>query len=404
MSKLSQALKSMTQAKHIGKLVLETREDEVEVLPPGELVFPANRSFLITGGASGFGLQMADLCVRRGARHLVLASRSGAKTHSDIKLLEKMRSEGAQIELLKLDLIDEKAVLKALTKIAETQPPLIGVIHAAGIIDDVQFSNMTDERFLKVFRPKAIGAWNLHRAMETLNLNPDIFLLLSSFASITGTAGQSNYVAANCFLNQLALYRRNQELAAQAICLGALGNYAGMLRDNQTVLELMKTRGSKVLPLQELLEDCERLIIKSPIQQGLASIDWFQMGQSNSIFQKDIRFAELIASQGSENRGQEKNSLLSVFQALEEEHRSPFILSQLTGFLSHLLEIEAKCLPLNKSFNEMALDSLLLNQLRFWILSQWDIDYPIMMFFDGQNLTQMAQDLTEQIQAKLGPG
>jgi hypothetical protein len=97
-------------------------------------------------------------------------------------------------------------------------PPLRGIFHAAGVLDDGLMLNLDEERFQKVLEPKMLGAWNLHALTQTTPL--DFFVLFSSAASLLGSPGQSNYAAANAFLDALAHHRQALNLPALSINWG----------------------------------------------------------------------------------------------------------------------------------------------------------------------------------------
>ena len=113
-------------------------------------------------------------------------------------------------------------------------PPLRGIIHAAMVLDDGILTQLTAERFSSVMSPKIAGAWNLHTASAKLPL--DHFIMFSSVSALVGTAGQANYVAANCFLDALAHYRRAFGMPALSVNWGALDE-VGFLARNKKVAE-----------------------------------------------------------------------------------------------------------------------------------------------------------------------
>jgi acyl carrier protein len=92
------------------------------------------------------------------------------------------------------------------------------VVHAAGVLDDAVLAQQDWDRFARVMGPKVCGAWHLHTLTAKLDL--DFFVLFSSLASIAGAPGQSNYAAANAFLDSLAHHRRTLELPALSINWG----------------------------------------------------------------------------------------------------------------------------------------------------------------------------------------
>ena len=93
-NEIGSALDFMSKGKHIGKVVLSMDGETVEALPLEEITFDAERSYVITGGASGFGLELAKWMVEKGARTLALVSRSGPKSPYDFNWISKLQEEG----------------------------------------------------------------------------------------------------------------------------------------------------------------------------------------------------------------------------------------------------------------------------------------------------------------------
>ncbi|MYI88815.1 MAG: KR domain-containing protein, partial [Gammaproteobacteria bacterium] len=114
---------------------------------------------------------------------------------------------------------DFAAVDALLAKIDADMPPLGGVVHCVGVLSDGAIENQTWKRFEKVLWPKVLGAWHLHQATRTKDL--ELFVLFSSVTGVVGNPGQSNHAAANAFLDQLAAHRRAQGLPGQSIAWGA---------------------------------------------------------------------------------------------------------------------------------------------------------------------------------------
>ncbi|MCP4380763.1 MAG: KR domain-containing protein, partial [Hyphomicrobiales bacterium] len=130
---------------------------------------------------------------------------------------------GCHIETVRADVADKDQVQNLINRFSndtrtQNWPKLKGIIHAAGTLDDGVVSAQDWTRFETVLRPKVAGAWHIHRATENHSL--DWFVLYSSAAATLGGAGQTNYSAANAFLDGLAVLRRREGLPSTCMAWG----------------------------------------------------------------------------------------------------------------------------------------------------------------------------------------
>jgi len=210
----SAAFRFMAQARHIGKIVL---------VPAAANHAPFDRlspeaSYLVTGGLSGLGLLTAEHLVERGARHLALVGRRAPDARAE-QTLERLRSRGARVLVVAGDVGSVDGTRAVLAAIDASLPPLSGIVHSAGTLEDGALLNQSWERFVGPLRAKVDGAWALHTL--TLDRRLDFFIMYSSIASVLGSSGQSNHAAANAFLDALAWYRRSRGLPALSLGWGA---------------------------------------------------------------------------------------------------------------------------------------------------------------------------------------
>ncbi|MBF0099468.1 MAG: SDR family NAD(P)-dependent oxidoreductase [Desulfobacterales bacterium] len=236
-------------------------------------------TYLITGGLGDLGLLTAKYLVeKRDARSIILLGRSepSAKVLEQIDVIKSFSSD-TNVRVVKADVCNYEEMLAAVAEIQKAGTPLAGVIHAAGKIDDGMLISLTMERIEKVLAPKVTGAWNLHRACESIPL--DFFILYSSVASQFASPAQASYASANFFLDALASYRQHQNLPAITINWGPwsdIGLAARLNSATEKTSNLLKDRGiNSISPVQglEILD----YIFNNPVDQlTIVHVDWKQ--------------------------------------------------------------------------------------------------------------------------------
>ncbi|MFI6492385.1 SDR family NAD(P)-dependent oxidoreductase [Streptomyces sp. NPDC050564] len=203
---------------------------------------PTDGTVLITGGLGAVGRHIARQLAEHGVPRLLLTSRQGLGDPRAADVTAELTALGAEAEVVACDIADAAAVAGVLGGIGD-ELPLRGVVHCAGILADGVVAELTPERLAEVLRPKVDGAAHLHRLTADTPL--DLFLLISSAAGVVGNPGQSNYAAANVFLDQLAHHRRSLGLPGVSVSFGA---WAGEgLAAEHADLERMARLGHRAL-------------------------------------------------------------------------------------------------------------------------------------------------------------
>ena len=153
MPRVVDALRHMARAEHIGKVVIQAVESE----PAKQaLVLREDATYLISGGLGGLGLKLAQWLVDRGAHHLVLLGRSGASDEARLQL-DALNRPGVQIATRKCDIGNRAEIAAVLADIAQDMPPLRGIFHLAGVLDDGILREQNRERFDRVMGPRSTG-------------------------------------------------------------------------------------------------------------------------------------------------------------------------------------------------------------------------------------------------------
>ena len=196
------------------------RLERREAAPAGDFKLNPAGAYLISGGLGGLGLEVAALLARSGARHLALCARTapGAAARQRIAAIEQ---SGCRVLVCAADIADPTDVQRLMAEIEAGLPPLRGIVHAAGVIDDALLIRQERRRMRSVMAPKVRGTLLLHAATAGRTL--DFFVCFSSAAAIVGAAGQANYAAANAFTDALMQARRSQGLPGLSINWGAWG-------------------------------------------------------------------------------------------------------------------------------------------------------------------------------------
>ncbi len=196
----------------------------------GAAVSPAG-SYLVTGGAGALGLRIAEWLVAQGARRLVLVGRRAPSAAAEASI-GRLRAAGAEVLVRRADVARAGELAEALGSADDPARPLRGVVHAAGVLEDGALLQMDAAQLARVLAPKLRGAFNLHRL--TLGAPLDFFALFSSAASVLGSPGQANYMAANAFLDALAHARRAEGRCGLSVNWGPWAE-AGMAAGDEAV-------------------------------------------------------------------------------------------------------------------------------------------------------------------------
>ncbi|KAF3034317.1 t1pks [Didymella heteroderae] len=220
-------------------------------------------TYLVTGGFGDLGLEVLDFLVEKGARRIIVISRRPLPPRKDwqstsgstavvIERITKLENLGATIYPVPLDISSPSAstdLSAALDRFS--LPPVLGIIHAAGVSGYGYIKDATPSSYASVMAPKIQGALNLHTLFPPGTL--DFFILFSSIGHIIGTPGQSAYAASNAFLDGLATHRRAQGCNTVAIQWTAW-RALGLASDTALVDLELNSKGVTDITVQEGLQ------------------------------------------------------------------------------------------------------------------------------------------------------
>ena len=169
---------------------------------------PSSRSrggvYIVTGGAGGIGAQVCRKIAETYKATVVVLGRSELKPEQAAELAE-LRSSGLNVWYARGDVSQVGALRKTLDDVRAQYGPIRGVIHCAGVLEDKLIVNKDWASFERVLTPKVYGVCALDALTKDDPL--EVFAVFSSVVSLFGNVGQSDYAAANSFLDSFVHYR-----------------------------------------------------------------------------------------------------------------------------------------------------------------------------------------------------
>lgn len=377
MAEISQAFKNVSKGLHIGKCVISFAGSEVTLATNnGRISLARDGSYLVTGGLRGFGLATAKWLAACGAENLVFVSRSGATSDEARAALAEFRNQGIRVTAECVDVSDQAQVAGLMKKFGQSLPPLRGIVHAAMVLDDATIMNMDAQRFKKVCAPKISGAWNLHTL--SLGMNLDFFICYSSISTAIGNAGQSNYAAANFFLESLAEYRRLRGLPALTVSFGPMGE-AGYVARNSEVRNHLLRLGMSEISLESAWQAiCCGLREKIAVL-GVYDADWTKVAKFNRQIADSPKFAKLGGSISDKHGAGDSD--LEKLLAMPPAERKLELARILTREIAKFLGLDLLKISADEPISSLGIDSFTVVELILRIEKVFSIRLQKMIFF-----------------------
>jgi NAD(P)-dependent dehydrogenase (short-subunit alcohol dehydrogenase family)/acyl carrier protein len=372
----------MQQARHIGKIVLKM---------PKPLQPRSDRSYLITGGLGAIGLHTAAYLAQLGAGDIVLTSRRAPDADARRAIDDIAERYRCRVHTFAADVGDEAQVAALLARIRAELPPLAGVAHLAGVLDDALLSQQNLNRFRTTLAPKAFGAWHLDLLTKDDDL--DFFIVSSSVSSVLGPPGQANYSTANALLDGLVAERQARGLPATGINFGPWAE--GGMASSEAARANIGAQGLVPLEPSAALSALAEAVASGTAQATVIKAIWQRAAKVLGSSRPPI-LDLVLPSAATQPTGDKE--LLRQLQEIPVAQRASFITEFLQREVQGFLRL-AQPPAATSRFLDLGTDSLMAVELRNRLHSQFGGAFTInaTAVFDYPTIGGLAEYLASQL-------
>lgn len=414
--------RSATAARICDHLLGDRSEDQIAIRgemtfvprlrPCGGLTRPfptkltPDATYVVTGGAGALGQVVATYLAERGARHIVLLSRSSLPPRSDwaviaedhphfatVSSIRAVERLGAQISTASVDVADADQVSAWLNAhVNGGGRPIRGIVHAAGSVDDQLLVNTSEVDFVRVMAPKVTGTRVLHDTFADHDL--EFFVMFGSAGSTIASPGQGNYAAANAFLDAFAHYRVAQGLPALTIGWGPWS--VGMVEELK-LEQLYAQRGIELTTPVVGARILDRLINQTTPSVVAISADWGRARQGGFGGRVPPMFFDLGTSETVPAQPGSEASLLDVLAATPEQDRPAVIADHVKGIVAAVFDCSVDDFEPDDMLDDIGLDSMMAMDFRVRINMVFSIDLPVLEILRGVSVNSLADRVLAEL-------
>jgi acyl transferase domain-containing protein/acyl carrier protein len=370
-----------------------------------------NGTYLVTGGLGGVGLAMARWLVEQGARHLLLLGRTALPPREQwtqldpqsaaarrVAAISALEALGARVDASALDVADGEALRRCLeVRRGAGQPPVRGVIHAAGVLKFEALETQTVQSLREVLAAKVRGAWELHRLLADEPL--DCFVLCSSTSALLRSPLLGGYAAGNAFLDALAHQRRAAGLPALSVNWGTWGEVGMAVEAGRGASGSMLT-GVATISTARGLAALRELLETQATQAAVMPIDWDAFVAAYPAFAADVFLESQVA--GIRVRGaatRERALTPASLDGLDPEARARTVQTYLHAEAARVLGFVPARLDPTAPLSSFGFDSLMAVQLKNRIEADLGLVVPMIQFLQGPSVEQLVPLLLDAVQS-----
>ncbi|MCL6707701.1 SDR family NAD(P)-dependent oxidoreductase [Pseudomonas sp. R2.Fl] len=404
---IGDAFRLMQNAGHIGKIVVlppVQGRDQVSIRSRRHFAVDPAGMHLVVGGIGGFGLVATEWLVEKGARNIAVCSRRGIPDAETQAAIERWTQDGIKVSVHACDVTSEKAVGEMLAKLRAVAP-LKTVLHAAMILDDALISNLTRERNQPVIDVKAKGIAILDRLTRADKL--DQFIMFSSVTTMVGNPGQSNYVAANGFMEGVARARRQEGLPALAVGFGAIADVGYLARNTEVGQILDRRLGKTALPARDALSMVEQYIEAAPetVDAAVVMVSEFDWAMAHNLKVVNESLFEIVMRRASQSAGGSEGGeidLVAMIEGKSAVEAQDALFKVIANEIASILRVATESISKDSVLKEIGLDSLMAVELGMNFEQNTGFDMPLSSLSDNATVGDVTRRLYEKVSARGG--
>ncbi|KAF4098085.1 hypothetical protein G5714_022093 [Onychostoma macrolepis] len=346
---------------------------DIPVIPKCSL-FQKNSVYIVTGGLTGLGFETVKFIAQKGGGNIVILSRSNPNPQMQQEISQVSSLWGSVIKSLPCDVSVCKQVDQTIDNIGKLFPssPIKGVFHSAVVLHDGLIERLDKSLYEKVMRPKVNGVLNLHRA--TIQCSLDYFVCYSSISAFIGNPSQTNYAAANTFMDTFCQYRRNTGLSGQSINWGALN--LGLLLNKVHIQRFLEEKGIMLLEIPEIHESLEQCLLINKPQQVVCKFNF--KSNWNNIFSENSSLKVRLYKIGEEAMNKNGLNMSSTEQPMTSSSPRDY----LRFMISETIGVEMDELNDDVHLFDLGIDSMLAMTLQNLIHNDRGVNVPLVTLLD----------------------
>ncbi|WP_434595955.1 SDR family NAD(P)-dependent oxidoreductase [Streptomyces sp. A5-4] len=358
--------------------------------PPAML--RADRTYLIVGGLTGFGLWTAQVLANSGARHLLLVGRRPPGERAEERIAE-LRAAGVSVETESVDVCDEDAVDGLFADRRATRP-IGGIVHSAGILDDSLVDKASWTTVAPVLTAKVRGAWNLHRSALRHQAPLSFFAMYSSATAVHGNYGQAAYAAANAFLDGLAQLRSAIGLPGVSFNWGVLKN-AGHVSDDAELMTALRQRGLGTVDAGVAEAVLRRHLCADTAEVLVLPNDWEVFLDAHDLNDASF-YAELSATASPVRAPRPETSLRAQLDGAPLTERTELLARAIAAMIERYIDLPTVLGP-DDPIADLGLDSLSMIQLRNTLQSALQMPLPPRLLLTHPTIAGITESLLTRL-------